>query len=427
VGNDTAFWGRPSTSPFSPDFGASPPVLVGRRHEMAELGSGLATGPRDARYTSVLMGVRGSGKTALLNEMQDQAAAEGWVVLAVDASTPGLLDRIVSAVDRADQTYETLGVGPGDEKSVQRSVALRLGVLAGKLTTTRHPRERHAQDLRERLTLVAMAAERHGTSLLLTVDELHAVDRTEGRRLASDLQHITKREQLPLACVGAGLSEMKNTLMLDRKMTFFHRCETYDLKPLSTEDVVDGLVGTIAGAGGHITADALVMAAEAAAGSPYKMQVVGDRAWNLAGAPEEAIGVEAVQQAAAVADRIVEERVSIPAWRDLSDSERTHLAAVASLGGAAAPRDVSGVTKEPASAVSASLARMANAGYLARPRNGVYQLTGIVPISLVLRESLHNPTSAPPDAPRARCRKWMPRAQARCVLTAGHAGRCRSC
>ena len=229
MGNDTAFWGRPSTSPFSPDFGASPPVLVGRRHEMAELGSGLATGPRDARYTSVLMGVRGSGKTALLNEMQDQAAAEGWVVLAVDASTPGLLDRIVSAVDRADQTYETLGVGPGDEKSVQRSVALRLGVLAGKLTTTRHPRERHPQDLRERLTLVAMAAERHGTSLLLTVDELHAVDRTEGRRLASDLQHITKREQLPLACVGAGLSEMKNTLMLDRKMTFFHRCETYDL------------------------------------------------------------------------------------------------------------------------------------------------------------------------------------------------------
>ncbi len=58
--------GVPSSSPFCPHFGRAPQSLVGRDELLADLGGGLATGPGDARYTSVLMGVRGSGKTVLV-------------------------------------------------------------------------------------------------------------------------------------------------------------------------------------------------------------------------------------------------------------------------------------------------------------------------------------------------------------------------
>lgn len=97
--------GVPSTSSFSPHFGRSPHSLVGRDDLLADLGGGLATGPRDSRYTSVLMGVRGSGKTVLLSEIEERASADGWVVLSLDAGTPGLLDRIAQTIRSADQAY----------------------------------------------------------------------------------------------------------------------------------------------------------------------------------------------------------------------------------------------------------------------------------------------------------------------------------
>lgn len=427
------FWANPSTSPFVPHFGVSPPLLVGRRSELSALGSGLASGPRDARYCSILMGVRGSGKTALLNEVQREVAAAGWVVLAVDASTPGLLDRIVASVDRAEESYEALEVGDRLDATATRSVGIHLGVLAGKLTTTRRVREVHAQALRERLTTMAAAAQSHGTSMLLTVDELHAVDRTEGRRLAGDLQHIIKREELPLAFLGAGLSEMKNTLLTDPKVTFFHRCEPFDLPPLATEDAINGLRDPIAAAGGRITPGALQLAAQAVDGSPYKMQVIGDQAWRQAGAPEAQIDEAVAADACTIADTVYAERVSLPAWRDLSDAERSVLVATARHGGRAKPRDVAGQIGSSSNATADRMSHMANAGYLARASAGSYQITGLVPLSVVSQEGQYHELGAPTSseaadgsAVPARCNRWMPRARARCALASGHAGRCRS-
>ena len=97
---------RPETSPFRPHFGQSPPMFVGRDSMIDGLGTGLVTGPTDRRYTSILMDSRGSGKTATLNEIEDMAAAEGWVVLSIDAATPGLLQRTMDVIARADEEYE---------------------------------------------------------------------------------------------------------------------------------------------------------------------------------------------------------------------------------------------------------------------------------------------------------------------------------
>ena len=58
-------------NPFSPGFGESPFSLVGRDHVLNDLWSGLLNGPRDPRFTSMVMGVRGSGKTVMLNEIED--------------------------------------------------------------------------------------------------------------------------------------------------------------------------------------------------------------------------------------------------------------------------------------------------------------------------------------------------------------------
>jgi len=79
--------GEADSNPFSPGFGRSPRSLVGREDLLGNLASGLLSGPEDNRYTSIVMGVRGSGKTVALNEIEDSAARSGWVVLSMDAGT----------------------------------------------------------------------------------------------------------------------------------------------------------------------------------------------------------------------------------------------------------------------------------------------------------------------------------------------------
>ncbi|MXW42263.1 MAG: hypothetical protein F4138_02395 [Acidimicrobiia bacterium] len=115
--------------------------------------------------------------------------------------------------------------------------------------------------------------------------ELHSANKDEARRLASDIQHITKKGQLPLAFVGAGLLEMKYTLMEGKKNTFFKRCYSYDLPPLTYSDALQGIQSPIKEAGGTITSTALRSAAFAVDGSPYKMQLIGHTVWKAAGAP----------------------------------------------------------------------------------------------------------------------------------------------
>ena len=427
--NGESSLGTPGTSPFSPHFGRTPWSLVGRDDLLSDLGNGLATGPGDARYTSVLMGVRGSGKTVLLNEIEDRAAADGWVVLSLDAGTPGLLDRIVSAICYADDTYEALEAsGVGRTRSVEKSVGIRLGLVEGRVATKEYRDRMGSMGLREHLSYLAQAASNCGTSVLLTVDELHGIERVEGRRLSNDLQHITKRADMPLAFLGAGLLEMKTTLLRDRKMTFFHRCEHFEMPPLETVDAVVGLARPIGEAGGKIANEALRLASEAVGSSPYKLQVIGDLAWKIAGAPESPIEVHVVEAAIDAASEVVKKKVSIPAWHDLSNGEQSVLSAVAARGGAATPSEITSGTRISSGYANETLGRLRDAGYLDKPRKGMYRLTELVPVEVVASESGFQEVGVvQPSTPVARkCREWMPRAKTHCVLNAGHSGGHRS-
>ena len=425
--------GQPVGTPFSPHFGGTPNTLVGRGDLLGALGSGLASGPDDKWYTTIVMGVRGSGKTTVLNEIEDRAALDGWVVLSLDAGTPGVLDRIAQAIGQASRSYESLGLREAATgRSVGKSLGIRLGPLEGKLEATDFFNSPE-MGLREHLTYLVHQAMKQNASVLLTVDELHGIGRLEGRRLSNDIQHITRRAKLPLAFVGAGLLEMRHTLMRDRKMTFFHRCEDYELPPLDVVDAMKGLAAPIGSVGGSILPDALSLAASSVNGSPYRLQVIGDAAWRLSDAPHAPIDTRIVEMAAAAADGIVEKNIAMPAWHDLSEREKSVLVSLADRSGKASATNVAldvGISGNQASGV---LARLRDSGYLTSPSAGNYELSGLVPSELILQVRHEVESSRPISGPAASgrgtappCRKWMPRARAYCGLKAGHAGGCRS-
>ena len=74
-------------NPFSPSFETSPPVLAERDAILDSVGDALATGPTHPDYTALFIGVRGAGKTVMLNAVEDLAGSRGWLALSDDATT----------------------------------------------------------------------------------------------------------------------------------------------------------------------------------------------------------------------------------------------------------------------------------------------------------------------------------------------------
>src|ERR1035438_1989518 len=83
-----------AANPFKPSFGVSPPVLVGRDALLDEFVEGLEDGPGSAARATIYTGARGSGKTVMLNAVEDRAREHGWVIIS-DTASPGFVDRIV--------------------------------------------------------------------------------------------------------------------------------------------------------------------------------------------------------------------------------------------------------------------------------------------------------------------------------------------
>lgn len=439
---------RPLGNPFSPGFGTVPTSLVGRDDVLSDLYEGMAVGPTDERFTSVVLGVRGSGKTALLTEIEDQAANNGWVVLSVDGVANGLLGRVSEMISQAVRGHQTPGIeelaGP---KSKERRRGIKIGPYqAGWAETELFDPASH-MGVRERLTVMARAAQRAGSAVLLTLDELHSANKDEARRLASDIQHITKKGRLPLAFVGAGLLEMKYTLMEGKKNTFFKRCHSYDMPPLTYPDALQGIRFPIKEMGGTITGSALRSAASAVDGSPYKMQLIGHAAWKAANAPINEVDDFAVELAIESAEDTMLRNISEPAFYDLSNDEQDYLVSLVSLGDRGTTRTIAHQTEMDERETRRIARRLELAGYIIRDQRGPAALTDLVPRDVIVKEggldiSEHGPTaadapagSAEPPRPAERgsrpasspkCRRWMPKAKAYCVLLHDHSGRCRS-
>ncbi len=386
------------------------------------------------------------------------------LALSADAATSGLPDRIASAIDRSRDTAGHTWSPPAEIRRVLKNPRLARRPMVNSLVSGRRanlpqsfqyppkgrlslsglqigpfganwekmPASQQRWSLGRRLESLVEWASEQGSAVLLTVDELHAADREEARRLAADIQSITKIEGLPLAFVGAGLPEMADTVLADRKMTFFHRCHRDRMPSTDYDGAWRCLRLTIRDAGGSADGEALDLMASAASGAiPFKLQSIGYHAWALSGAPERAIYPVAAETAVKRAEADMSEKVLKPMWGDLSDLDRSYLGVLSGGGGQATPRQLADLIPEvPARSLARTEQRLTQAGHITRSDSGVVKLAGPMHLSFIQAaaelEALYRTGAAPgPPTPR-RCNADMPRARARCVLTPGHKGGHRS-
>lgn len=306
-------------NPFSPSFGTSPPVLAGRDAILDSVGDALAAGPTHPDYTALFIGVRGAGKTVMLNAVEDLARSRGWLVLSDSASSTGLPDRLTRA---ASDLLEEIGpAGPKRRLSSVTAAGFGLG-----LETIPTPQAEY--DLRGALSDLGDALAEQETGLLITVDEMQSGDVDEIREFGSVLQHVSRREERPVAFIGAALPQVEDTLLSDDAITFLQRCSRYDIDRLDPQATRRAIAEPINEHGRSIDAAALDRAVAATSGYAFMIQLVGFHSWQAEVATPH-ITPEHVATGITEAQRRIGRMVLAPTWRTLSDVDRRFLLAMA--------------------------------------------------------------------------------------------------
>lgn len=214
----------PILNPFAPGAGTPPPELAGRDDLRETIRVAIGRVRRVLPTKSILMvGLRGVGKTVLLDRMREDAEATGIHAIRIEApesrSLPALL---------APQLRQALLRLSRNEQA--RDLAQRaLRALAGFAKTLKikyqdievgidfEPEAGLADngdleyDLQALLETVGLTAQKASTAFVLFIDELQYVQEEELAALIMEL-HRTAQRRLPVVLVGAGLPQLRGRM-----------------------------------------------------------------------------------------------------------------------------------------------------------------------------------------------------------------------
>jgi hypothetical protein len=208
---------HPIKNPSSPGAGAPPPELVGRDPllEQARILLGRVKQRRPEK-SLLLTGLRGVGKTVLLNEVERMAKAAGYQTILLEAHEqkplgelifPALrrllyeLDRLAGAGDKVKRGLAVLRSFVGGIRLTVGDVALGLDIEPAKGTADSGDLE---IDLPNLFVAIAEAAEERQTAVALLVDEIQYLSQKELGAIIMAM-HRMQQKQLPLVLLAAGL------------------------------------------------------------------------------------------------------------------------------------------------------------------------------------------------------------------------------
>jgi hypothetical protein len=326
--------------PFKPTFGASPPSLAGRDELIQEFADALADGPGAAGRATLYTGARGAGKTVMLNAIEAETKAQGWLVIS-ETATRGLVDRLTQS--RLPELLRQF-----DPDAVrQRLTGIELPLKGGGLTWETLESHVVKADLRSQISLLTDLLAENETGLLITLDEIHLHQIDELRVLAAIVQHAF-REERELAFAAAGLSSSISELLNDDVLTFLRRADRYHLGPVELGEVRRALEEPIEATDRQVESDALDVMVEGTKGYPFLIQLVGSQCWRVR-RHADSINLADAKTGVANARRRLGSLVHAPAFEDASPVDKSFLLAMAKDDGRSKMADIAerlGVEKE---------------------------------------------------------------------------------
>ena len=324
-------------NPFRPGAGTQPPALIGRDELIDEFGVSLRRALLGRPDKSCMpLGLRGVGKTVLLNRFTEIARDEGVSSAFIEASGSGSftgqlvvrLRRILleladsptrRAVTRALGALRSFAWHLPDGSAVSVGIEPESGLADSGMLD---------EDLADLLVAAGEAAAECSTGVVLAVDETQYLSEAELGALIGAV-HRTAQLNLPVVVVAAGLPQLRS--LAGDARTYTERLFTFpELGVLSDADARAALVLPTHDLGVEFEADALDAIVESSHGYPCFVQEWGSHAWNAAPAsPITAQDVRAIRST--VIDTLDRDFFRVRFDR-LTPRERTYLRAMAELG-----------------------------------------------------------------------------------------------
>ena len=278
-------------NPYAPGAGLQPPELAGRDKLLDETSIDMDR-VLDARPTKgmMLLGLRGVGKTVLLNRLHGMAEAKGFRTAKIEAPEGGMLPQLLAPELRQVLYSLDLKLGAGQKlhraAAVLRNFVTAFKVKVGDIEIGINPTSHEAdtgnleQDLPDLLVAVCEAAKERKVALGLFLDEVQYLSSKELAALIVACHEVAQRN-LPLLFVGAGLPQI--AALAGNAKSYAERLFTYpEVGQLDPPFAHTALVNPAKNEGADFDDDAVEEILRVTERYPYFIQEWGFHVWNSA-------------------------------------------------------------------------------------------------------------------------------------------------
>ncbi|MEZ5996403.1 MAG: ATP-binding protein [Hyphomonadaceae bacterium] len=370
----------PRQNPYAPGAGTPPPELAGR-DDLIERAAVALDRIRDgkAARSFILYGLRGVGKTVLLNRIRLDADARGFASVKAEApedrSLPAVLIPVLRAallrLSRGEALKDGLLKGMRALAGFTKALKIKYQDIEFSIDADPEPGLADSGDLDNDLTdlllTLGRAAGDRGTALVLFLDELQYVPEEQLASLITAL-HAASQEQLPITMVAAGLPQLVG--QTGRAKSYAERL--FEFAPVDKLDAAaarTALTVPASKTGVAFENDAVAEILRQTNGYPYFLQEWGKHSWNAA----DASPIELNDAQRATVDALTELDGSFFRVRfdRLTPAEKRYMRAMAELGaGPHRSGDIADILKKKVTTVAPVRNSLISKGMLYSPAHG---------------------------------------------------------
>jgi len=331
----------PVRNPYAPGAGTPPPQLAGREDLRQTVRVALERVRLGLPTKSILMiGLRGVGKTVLLDRIREDAEGKGIQTLRIEApedrSLPAILaPELRGALLRLSRNHQAMDLARRALSGLAGfAKALKVKYQDIEVGLDFDPEPGLADngdlehDLQALLEAAGLAAQKAETALVLFIDELQYVREEQLAALVMAL-HRTAQRRLPVVLVGAGLPQLRG--LMGRAKSYAERLFNFpEIGPLPPDAARIAIAKPAAAQNVAVDEDALQRIVHETHGYPYFLQEWGKHAWDVADASP--ITLSDIEVASKTAVAAFNESFFRVRFERLTPVEKRCLRAMAELG-----------------------------------------------------------------------------------------------
>jgi hypothetical protein len=391
------------SNPYAPGAGRQPPEFAGREALIngATINIKRILLGRSANSV-ILLGLRGVGKTVLLNRMHEIAVDNGCKTIRIEAPEDGKLPELLAPELRRVLHSLDLKTAAG-HKLRQAMAVLRNFIGTFKISTSEidlsiEPAPGLAdtgklqQDVPALLVAASEAAAEKKTAICLFIDELQYLSRDE---LAAIIVacHVISQRGLPFYFVGAGLPQI--AALAGEAKSYAERL--FSLYPIGQLDEVSASAALVKPAkqeGANFSEEAVKTILDLTERYPYFIQEWGYHVWNIA--KSNLISLNDVEQATPLAIARLDESFFRFRFERLTLLEQKYVRAMAELGrGPYRTGDIAQKLGIEASAIAPTRAILIKKGMIWSQKHGETAFTVPMFESFIIRQMPNLETHTP--------------------------------